>query len=312
MEQAGLLVPEEVPPGHRSGFVAVVGRPNVGKSTLMNFYLGQKVAIVSEKPQTTRNRILGILTREDAQIIFMDTPGIHNPLHKLGEYMVEVARRAIPEADVVLFLVDVSVPPTPEDELVASLLKERCRVPVILGLNKMDLLPPEKVVPHTEAYLALGDFAEWMMISATLGHNCDKLLSLIVAHLPEGPRYYPEDQVTDQLERFLVAELVREQVLHHTHQEVPHSVAVVVDEFRPRSENLVYISAIIYVEKNSQKGILIGEKGRMLKRIGRAARREIERMLGKRVYLELWVKVSEKWRKKEEALRRMGYALPKK
>ena len=303
--------PDEVPPGHRSGFVAVIGKPNVGKSTLMNAYLGQKVAIVSEKPQTTRWRIRGILTRPDAQIIFVDTPGIHQPKHKLGEFMVETATRAIPDADVILFVVDVSEMPTAEDEQIARLIEKYGRAPVILALNKADLLPPEQVIPHTDAYFKLVRHEDWMLVSATRGDNRDKLLDMIIAHLPEGPRYYPEDQITDQSVRTIAAELIREQVLHFTHQEVPHAVAVVVEDFKERSPNLTYISATIYVEKDSQKGIIIGKEGRMLKRIGQAARREIEALLGTQVYLDLWVKVRKKWRRREEELRRLGYALPK-
>jgi len=302
---------DEVPPGHRSGFVAVIGKPNVGKSTLMNAYLGQKVAIVSEKPQTTRWRIRGILTRPDAQIIFVDTPGIHQPKHKLGEFMVETATRAIPDADVILFVVDVSEMPTAEDEQIARLIEKYGRAPVILALNKADLLPPERVIPHTDAYFKLVRHEDWMLVSATRGDNRDKLLDMIIAHLPEGPRYYPEDQITDQPVRTIAAELIREQVLHFTHQEVPHAVAVVVEDFKERGPNLTYISATIYVEKDSQKGIIIGKEGRMLKRIGQAARREIEALLGTQVYLDLWVKVRKKWRRREEELRRLGYALPK-
>jgi len=291
--------------------VAVIGKPNVGKSTLMNAYLGQKVAIVSEKPQTTRWRIRGILTRPDAQVIFVDTPGIHQPKHKLGEFMVETATRAIPDADVILFVVDVSEMPTAEDEQIARLIEKYGRAPVILALNKADLLPPERVIPHTDAYFKLVRHEDWMLVSATRGDNRDKLLDMIIAHLPEGPRYYPEDQITDQPVRTIAAELIREQVLHFTHQEVPHAVAVVVEDFKERSPNLTYISATIYVEKDSQKGIIIGKEGRMLKRIGQAARREIEALLGTQVYLDLWVKVRKKWRRREEELRRLGYALPK-
>jgi len=304
------LLPEELPSDHRSGFVTVIGKPNVGKSTLINAYLGQKIAIVSEKPQTTRNRLLGILTRPNAQIIFVDTPGIHNPRHKLGEFMVETAVRAIPDADVVVFTVDVSNLPTDEDLQIADLLKAKCQMPVLLTLNKVDLLAPEDVLPHTEAYRALGDFADWMLVSATRGDNRDELLELIISHLPQGPRYYPEEQVTDQQERFIAAELVREAVLRHTHQEIPHAVAVMVEEFQERGPDMTYISADIFVEKDSQKGIVIGQGGKMLKRIGQEARKEIEEMVGTRVYLELRVKVKKKWRHDEDALRRLGYALP--
>lgn len=298
---------DEIPPGHRSGFVAVIGRPNVGKSTLMNQFVGQKVAIVSPKPQTTRSRILGILTRPDVQVIFVDTPGIHRPRHKLGQAMVATATHVLPDADVVLFMVDVSVPPTGEDRMIAQLISKYTEAPVILVLNKMDLLPPAKVKPHTEAYWALAPYhREWMMTIATKGTNLDKLLGLIVAALPEGPRYYPGDQVTDQTEREIAAELIREQVLHHTRQEVPHAVAVVVEEFKERESGAVYVAANVFVERDSQKGIIIGRKGRMLRQVGTTARQEIERMTGGRVYLDLWVKVRKGWRRDERELRRLG------
>ena len=306
---ASLFLEDELPADHRSGFVAVIGKPNVGKSTLINAWLGQKIAIVSPKPQTTRHRLRGILTRPDAQIIFVDTPGIHQPRHKLGEFMVETAAKSIPDADVVLFLVDVSEMPTAEDEQIVKLIEKHGQVPVILVLNKADLLPPEKVQPHSNAYFGLVQYDQWMMISATRGDNRDKLLDMVVARLPEGPRYYPPDQLTDQNMRFIVAELIREQVLRFVHQEVPHAVAVVVEEWKQRREDLTYIGANIFVEKESQKGIIIGQEGSMLKRIGRAAREEIEQLVGNRVYLELWVKVRKKWRKDENELRRLGYAL---
>ena len=304
-----VLLQPELPPDHRSGFVCVVGRPNVGKSTLINTYVGQKVAIVSEKPQTTRNRIRGILTTADVQIVFVDTPGIHEPLHRLGEYMVKTAQQAVPDADVVLFMVDVSVPPTEEDRIAARFLADKCRSPLILVLNKMDQLPPHRVERHSEAYLALGRFDDWMMTCATRGDNLDKLLAMVITRLPLGPRYYPEGQVTDLTERFIAAELVREQVLRLLHQEVPHAVAVVVEQFKERRPGLVYIAATVYVEKDSQKGIVIGAKGTMLKQIGVAARGEIERMLNTKVFLELWVKVRRKWRRDDVALRRVGYPL---
>ena len=314
-----LLMPDDLPPDHRSGFVAVVGKPNVGKSTLMNAYLGQKIAIVSPKPQTTRNRLLGILTLErvrgdpaDAQIIFVDTPGIHRPLHKLGEYMVETAVRAIPNADVVLFLVDASQPPGDEDRQIADTLRvhERGNVSILLALNKVDLLPFEQIITHVEAYQALGEFDDWLLISALQGDNRDRLLEAIIERLPLGPRYYPEEQVTDQQLRFMAAELIREQALRHLRQEVPHSVAVVVDQFKERSEDMTYIGANIFVERDTQKAIILGHHGTMIKRIGRDARREIEDLLSTRVYLELWVKVKKKWRKDEKELRRLGYAMP--
>ena len=317
-EFADLLVAEDLPPDHRSGFVAVVGKPNVGKSTLMNAYLGQKVAIVSPKPQTTRNRLLGILTLvqkegdlANAQIIFVDTPGIHQPLHKLGEYMVETAVRAIPDADVVVFLVDVSHPPSDEDRQIAELLTQYRQMPVLLTLNKADLVPAEETADLVEAYRALGQFDDWLLISALQRDNLDRLLEATIERLPPGPRFYPEDQVTDQQLRFMAAELVREQVLRHLRQEIPYSVAVVVEQFKERSEDLTYISANVFVERETQKAIILGQGGKMIKRIGRDARQEIERLLDTRVYLELWVKVKKRWRKDERELSRLGYALPK-
>jgi GTP-binding protein Era len=302
------LLEPEVSADHKSGFVAMVGRPSVGKSTLVNTLLGQKVAIVSDKPQTTRNRVLGILTRPDAQIVFVDVPGLHKPVHKLGQYMVDVAESAVPDADLVLFTVDASVPPQDEDCLAAEFLAQNCRAPIILVLNKMDRLRPDKVQAHVEAYQALGTFVDWMMTSATRGDNLDKLLDMLLAYLPLGPRYYPEGQVTDVTERFLAGELLREQVLRLLHQEVPHAIAVVVDEFKERHEGLIYVGATIYVEKESQKGIVIGSGGSMLKKIGAAARAEIEHLLETKAFLELWVKVRPKWRRDDAALRNVGYA----
>ncbi len=304
---------EEVGPDHRSGFVAVVGRPNVGKSTLINACLGQKIAIVSEKPQTTRNRLLGIFTRPDAQVIFIDTPGIHVPLHKLGRVMVETAVQAIPDADVVLCVADASQPPDDEDALVADAMRRAPGdegAPVVLALNKIDLLPSSDS-PHVAAYLALFEPAAWLPISASRGDNRDRLLDLVIAHLPPGPRYYPEDEVTDQQTRFIVAELVREAALRRLRQEVPHALAVVVEEFKERSRDMTYISATIFVERASQKGIVIGQRGQALKEIGQIARVEVEKLVGSHVFLELWVKVRPKWRKREEDLRQLGYTLPK-
>jgi len=318
-DSTGMLVPEDLPPDHHSGFVAGVGKPNVGKSTLMNAYLGHKVAIVSPKPQTTRDRLLGILTlvRErgdlaDAQIIFVDTPGIHRPHHKLGQYMVETAVRAIPDADVVLFLVDVSRPPNDEDRQIVEILKQRSSVPVLLTLNKADLLTSEQESTAAEAYQALGRFDKVLLVSALRGDNLDALLEATIERLPLGPRYYPEDQVTDQQTRFIAAELVREQVLRHIRQEIPYSVAVIVDQFKARSEDMTYISANIFVERDTQKPIILGQGGRMIKRIGQDARQQIEELVGTRVYLELWVKVRKKWRQDERELQRMGYSMSRK
>jgi len=311
---------EEVPPGHKAGFVAIIGKPNVGKSTLLNAYLGTKIAIVSPKPQTTRHRILGVLTRPDAQVIFMDTPGIHQPFHKLGEYMVEVARRAIPDADVVVFLVDASQWPDEEDRMIAELLKEQAAdKPVILALNKIDLLKSDREA-HLAAYRALAPTPpdaeppfpwEEVPISAIRGDNLDQLLERIIAHLPEGPRYYDPEMLTDQPMQMIVAELIREKALLLLREEVPHGIAVEITDWVDRNPNLTYIAATIYVEKETHKPIVIGENGQMLKRIGAAARQEIEALLGHAVYLELWVKVRKNWRRDPEQLRRLGYALPR-
>ena len=307
----GTSDPYAIPEGHRSGFVTVIGRPNVGKSTLMNHFVGEKVAIVSSKPQTTRSRILGILTEEMFQVIFVDTPGIHRPLHKLGEIMVSTATNAIPDSDVTLFMVDVSVEPQKDDRMVADLLEARTDAPMILVLNKMDLLEPEKVQAHTEAYWDMAPFHdEWMMTTATKGVNLGELLERIVARLPEGPRYYPQTHITDQTERQIVAELIREQVLRHTYHEVPHSVAVVVEEFSEREKGATYIAANVFVERASQKGIIIGRGGAMIRKIGSRARRSVERLVGGKVYLDLWVKVREGWREDDRQLRQLGFDRP--
>lgn len=307
-----LLFPDNLPADHRSGFVAVVGRPNVGKSTLFNRILGQKLAIVSPWPQTTRNRLLGILTESHAQVIFMDTPGIHAPLHRLGQVMVDVAARSVPDADVVVWLADLASPPSTEDQQVAGLLKRLDpATPVFLALNKADLVPEAKLEARVATYAALAPTAQRWTISAMRGDNVDAMLAAITQALPLGPRYYPEEQVTDQQERFIAAELIREQVLLHLRQEVPHAVAVVVDEFKERRTDLVYVSAVVYVERTSQKGIVLGKDGQMLKQIGQAARQSIEQVLETHVYLDLWVKVRHDWRSNEQELRRLGYPPPK-
>jgi GTP-binding protein Era len=306
-----LVRQEDLPEGYRSGFVAVLGKPNVGKSTLINSYVGQKVAIVSPKPQTTRRRLRGILTLPAAQIVFVDTPGVHEPRHKLGEYMVETAVRAIPDADVVLFMVDVSGPPGDEDQKLAKLIEERAASPRILVMNKVDLISPADAEVRREAYLGLVDCQQSIMLSATEGRNLDRLLDLIVEYLPPGPQLYPPDQVTDQSLRFMTGELIREQVLHHLHHEVPHGIAVVVEEFKEQREDLTHIEATVYVAKDSQKGIVIGKGGKMLKRIGQAARVEIESLLDNQVYLELWVKVRKRWPRDDAALRHLGFVLPR-
>jgi GTP-binding protein Era len=304
---------DQTPADHRSGFVAVAGRPNVGKSTLINGWLGQKIAAVSPKPQTTRQRLMGILTRIDAQVIFLDTPGLHKPQHRLGEFMVDQAQQALPDADVICLVVDGSVAPGSADRLVAQDIAARApRVPVVLAINKVDLMPAGAVEQRTTGYRELFPNAtDWTVISALDEAGRADLLERIVRLLPYGPRYFPEDQVTDLQERFIAAEMIREQVLLSTYQEVPHSVAVLVDEFKERSDGLVYVSATIYVERDTQKRILLGQGGHMIKQIGQGARVQIEEMVGSKVYLDLWVKVWEQWRKKDSRLRYLGYALPR-
>ncbi len=306
-----LLFPDDLPEDYRSGFVALVGRPNVGKSTLLNRVLGHKVAIVSPKPQTTRNQLLGIRTTDRSQMVFVDTPGIHSPLHRLGESLVNAAVLAIPDADLIVWVVDVSVMPHADDRRVAQLLAAKAKgIPSLLCLNKADWLRPEDVQGHVTAYESLLPGAESLLTSAVRGDNIELLLERIERDLPLGPRYYPEDQVTDQQERFMVAELIREQVLLCLRDEVPHAVAVQVDEFVQRTANLTYISANIYVERDTQKVILLGKDGQMLKRIGSGARGGIEQLLEGRVFLDLWVKTRPKWRSKDTELRRLGYEPP--
>jgi GTP-binding protein Era len=304
----------------KSGFVAVVGKPNVGKSTLVNRYVGAKIAIVSPKPQTTRRVIQGVLTlrhtddddRPDAQIVFVDTPGIHDPrAHAraplLNRVMVDAASHAINDVDVVVFLVDGSRMPTEDDKRIGKLLDARCRVPVLLAMNKMDLLKSEDVKEVTETFWPIVTHADWMRISATRGENTNKLLDQILARLPDGPELYPADQVTNQNLQILASELIREQVLLRTREEIPHSVAVAIEEWQEPRENMTRISATIYVERESQKGIVIGAGGAMLKEIGKGARAEIDAWVGHQVYLELLVKVWKHWREREASLRELGY-----
>lgn len=292
--------------GFKSGFVAVVGRPNVGKSTLLNALLGQKVVIVSNKPQTTRNTIQCVLTREDAQIIFLDTPGLHKPLHKLGEYMVKSAFQALEDVDLVLWLVEMGRWTAAEEHILNEL--SAVRQPVILVANKAD----QAEAAEQEKFLAEAadkrEFSSVIAVSALEGTNLPELVDLIVDHLAEGPKYYPDDWLTDHPERFVIAEFIREQLLLRTEEEIPHSIAVDVDEISEVPEkNLLKVRATIYVERDSQKGIVIGSQGRMLKEVGTAARQQIESLLGTKVYLDLWVKVKKDWRNKPGALKEFGY-----
>jgi GTP-binding protein Era len=298
----------------RFGYVSVVGRPNVGKSTLINTLLGQKVAAVSPKPQTTRRRQLGILTTDDSQIVFVDTPGIHNPRHKLGKFLNQEAEDALPGVDVVLFLVDVSEEPTDEDKWIATRLSRLARrTPLVLAPNKIDRVPAEELAPRLEAYQALvPEDAQAIPISATTGEGLDSLLAALTELIPfRKPEYAPE-QITDMYERDIAAELIREACLQHLRDEVPHGVAVRIDEFTERGDEGAYIAATIFVERESQKGIAIGRGAEMLKRIGTTARHAIEDMSGRKVFLELRVKVLKEWRKDEKAMRRFGYKIKKK
>ena len=290
----------------RSGFVAVVGRPNVGKSTLLNSLLGEKVVIVADKPQTTRNKIRCILTRRDAQIIFLDTPGIHRPKNKLGEHMVKVARSAISEVDGILFIIDGVDGIRQGDRAIAEELTG-VSTPVTLAVNKIDQLTEEQTNQVVQGAKALGPWPVFA-ISALEQTNLDQLVDYLVTQLPEGPQYYPDDYIIDHPEQFVVAELIREQVLHLTREEVPHSVAVIVEEMKAREDkDLVDIRCTIFVERDSQKGIIIGKGGSMLKEIGQNARSSIEGILGSQVFLDLWVKVRKDWRDNPNLIRQMGY-----
>lgn len=290
---------------YKSGFVALIGRPNVGKSTLLNFLVGQKVAIMSPQPQTTRNKISGIYTDDQEQIVFIDTPGIHKPKNKLDDFMDKSSYSALDEVDVVLFMVEPE-PAGKGDQYIAELLK-KIKKPVFLVINKIDKVHPDKLLSIIDSYKNLGDFAEIVPISASQGNNVSELIKTIAKYLAEGPQFYDADQLTDRPEYFIVAELIREQVLKLTHEEVPHATAVVVDRMRDHEGGKLQIEATIYVERPGQKGIIIGKKGQMLKQIGIAARQEIEALLGEKVNLRLWVKVQKNWRSDPAFLKSIGY-----
>ena len=292
---------------HYSGFAAIVGRPNVGKSTLTNGLIGEKIAIMSDRPQTTRNKIMCILNTDNAQIMFLDTPGIHKPHHKLGEYMVRTAESTLKEVDVILFVIDVSEKRGAGENYILELL-QKVKTPVILVANKIDKLQDKsKLFNIINEYTALYNFAAVVPVSALEDKEFPGLVEEITKHLPEGPDYFPDDMITDQPERVIAAEMIREKVLLSTRDEVPHSIAVEVDEFKVRENEDVYIRATIFVERDSQKGIVIGAKGSLLKKIGQQARRDIEALLGCKVFVELWVKVKADWRNKDKALKQFGY-----
>lgn len=304
-----LIIMEQFESSFKSGFVAVAGRPNVGKSTLVNALLGQKIAAVSPRPQTTRKRQLGILTLEQAQVVFIDTPGLHKPVHKLGQAMNRQAQEALEEADLVLFMVEANTDPTPGDLIVAERLASLPGAPekTLLIVNKVDLVPPEMVPPRLLIYQALMPTADLYPLSAVRGDNCPELLQAIIKRLPEGPVYFPEDQVTDLFERDIAADLIRSAALVHLRDEIPHGIVVRVDDFIERGEAGAYIAATVFVERESHKSIVIGQNGKMIKQIGSTARQEIEAMSGRKIFLELRVKVREGWRDDEKALRLLGF-----
>lgn len=294
--------------GFKSGFISIIGRPNVGKSTFLNRVVGQKIAIMSDKPQTTRNKVQGVVTTNDSQMIFIDTPGINEPRHKLGDFMLRVAKNTFREVDVLLFVASADDRIGKQDRFVLEMLKG-IDVPVFLVLNKIDQVHPNDLPKIIESYRSEFDFKEAIPISALQGNNIDNLLAKITEYLPEGPQYYPADQVTDHPERFIISELIREKALHLTREEIPHSIAVVIEKIAPdkESENMIRVQATIMVERDSQKGIVIGKKGALLKEIGSRARKDIENLLGSKVYLELWVKVQKDWRNKAVHLRDFGF-----
>lgn len=300
---------------HRSGFVGIVGRPNVGKSTILNYYVGEKLAIVSPRPQTTRHRILGVLTRPDAQLMFLDTPGLHHPAHTLGRYMVEVAKAVLEEADVLIVVIDGRTGLTTEDAHVFAQVRRAARPPpggarqrpVLLAINKVDLVKKLRLLPLIDACAKQHVSLEHIPVSALTGEQMDVLLERTIALLPEGPRWYEPQQRTDQTTAQLIGEFIREQVLLATRQEVPHAVGVLVDQVTNET-HLTSIQATIVVARPGQKAIVIGRGGTMLKRIGQEARRQLERLLGRKVYLNLWVKVVGDWRRDEQMVRQLGYA----
>lgn len=290
----------------KSGFITIIGRPNVGKSTFLNHVIGQKIAIMSDKAQTTRNTIQGVLTTDDAQLIFIDTPGIHKPKHRLGDFMVKVATNTLNEVDLILFMVNATEEFGRGEQYILEKLKD-IHTKVFLVINKIDLIHPDQLIEVIAQYKDKYDFAEIIPISALQGNNVERLIDVIKNYMPEGPQYYPNDQVTDHPERFIIAELIREKVLHLTREEVPHSVAVIIEKIEKRDNGTIHIMSAIIVERNSQKGIVIGKQGAMLKEIGKRARMDIENLLGSKVFLELWVKVQKDWRDKATLLREFGY-----
>ena len=284
---------------HKSGFVSIIGRPNVGKSTFVN-------RVIGDKARTTRNKIQGVMTRDDAQIIFIDTPGIHKPKHKLGDYMMRVAKNTLSEIDAIMFMVNVNEDIGRGDEYIMEMLKN-VKTPIFLVLNKIDLVHPDTLMPKIEQYQSYMDFTDIIPISALEGLNVDHFIDVLKSFLPEGPKYYPDNQISDHPEQFVVSEIIREKILHLTSEEIPHAIGVNVDRMIKEDEDRVRIEATIYVERDSQKGIVIGKGGKKLKEVGKRARRDIEMLLGSKVYLELWVKVQRDWRNKVNFIRQIGY-----
>lgn len=290
----------------KSGFIAIIGRPNVGKSTFMNRVIGQKIAIMSDKAQTTRNKIQGVLTEDDSQMVFIDTPGIHKPKHRLGDFMVKMAESTLNEVDVIMFMIDAKEGYGRGDQYIIDRL-QKVKKPVFLIINKIDMIHPDDLLPLIDFYREKYDFEEIIPVSALEGNNVNHLLGVLKSHLPTGPQYFPEDQITDHPERFIISELIREKVLHLTKEEIPHSVAVTIESMEERKDGMIYIQAAVITERGSQKGILIGKGGSMLKEIGKNARKDIEALLGSKVYLELWVKVQKDWRNKQSRLNEFGF-----
>lgn len=290
----------------RSGFITVIGRPNVGKSTFINNVIGEKISIISDKAQTTRHNIKGILTKEDMQVVFIDTPGIHKPKHELGSFMVDVSLQTLSDVDIVLFMIDAVQGYGRGDQYIIDRLK-KVNKPVFLVINKVDQIHPDEIFPLITQYKDKYDFSEVVPISAKNGNNIEPLLNTINTYLPVGPQYYADTDITDHSEQFRISELVREKIIHYTEEEIPHSVNVLIENYEEKNSKTVIIHAVIITERESQKGILIGKRGSMLKQIGKKARHDIEQLVGKKVYLDLWVKVQKDWRNKQSLLTKYGY-----
>lgn len=294
------------PTSFHSGFVAIIGRPNVGKSTLLNRFVGQKIAIMSDKAQTTRNRIQGVYTTDTSQIIFIDTPGVHKPKHALGDFMMDTTKQSVRGVDAILVVVNANEKMGPGDRHVIDTVRES-KAPIFLVINKIDLIHPDELLPIIDRYMDYYHFDEVFPVSATQGNNLDQLLARLEEVIPEGPQYYPTDQVSDHPEYFIVAEFIREKILLLTREEIPHSVAVQVESMRRDENDQLEVRATIIVERTSQKGIIIGKQGAMIKKIGQLARKDIEELLGEKIFLELWVKVQKDWRNRRSQLAEFGY-----